>query len=138
MSNLDDFKQVLNPSAFTADSLEGVFVILLVIFAIYTIGRKMIKATMYCVMLLIFIQILYGLSLTSFNDVIPISSVIKYDAIAAVAQIFAGTFISDWLLNLSAFIMWLTYNLGNTIAGATKAIMNWFSENVIPMFEKMR
>jgi hypothetical protein len=136
MPYLDEFKQVLNPNIFTIDSLEGVFVICLVIFAIYAIGRRMIKATTYCLMLLIFIQILYGLSLTAFNDVIPISNIIKYDVIAAVAQIFAGTFISDWLLYISAFIMWLTSHLGNAIAGTTKAIIEWFAENVLPMLDK--
>lgn len=136
MPNLENFKQTINPSAFSIDSIEGIFVLFLIIFTVYAIGKRITKATMYCVMLLIFIQILYGLSLTSFNDVIPISNVIKYDVIASVAQLFAGTFISDWLLYISAFIMWLTSNLGNAIAGATKAIIEWFSNNVIPLIDK--
>lgn len=115
MPSLEDFKQTVNPNALSIDSLEGIIVICLIIFAIYAIGKRMLKAVCWCMGALILIELLYGLSLTGFNDIIPISNIIKYDLMVSVAQVFSGTVICDWLLSLSAWIHMITYKAGEVL-----------------------
>lgn len=134
--SVEDFKQVLNPNAFTLDSAEGIIVLGLVIFMIYAIGKRLINATMWCVGGLVLLQCFYALSLTAVNNIIPISNVIHYDVMTSVAQVFAGTFISDWLVSASAWINFIFYKAGDKIAYGLQYIIDWFNTYVIPSIPK--
>lgn len=134
--SFEDFKQTLNPNAFTIDSAEGVIVICLIIFIAYAIGKRLINATLWCIGGLTLLQIAYALSLTAVNNIIPISNVIHYDVMTSVAQVFAGTFISDWLVNASAWINFIFYKIGDRLAAWLQYIIDWFHTFVEPSIPK--
>lgn len=125
MYSIEDLKQVLNPNAFTFDSVEGIVVISLIIFAIFAIGRRMIQAFFWCLGALILLEVLYSLSLTSLNDTIPISKVIKYDVVSSIAQLFPGTKLADWILTGSAWLRAAVLNTFNTLSNLFSKAFHW-------------
>ena len=125
MYSIEDLKQVLNPNAFTFDSVEGIVVISLIIFAIFAIGRRMIQAFFWCLGALILLEVLYSLSLTSLNDTIPISKVIKYDVVSSIAQLFPGTKLADWILTGSAWLRAAVLNTFNTLSNMFSKAFHW-------------
>ena len=115
--SVDDFKQVIDPSPFTLNSIEGLLVIALIIFLVYAIGKRIIKMICTSAALLVFIEMLYGLSLTAFNNVVHISSVVKYSLMVSIAQLFPGTFISDGLITASAYILMWMHRVVEVLSG---------------------
>ena len=70
---------VLNGSAFTTDSVEGWLCIILSLFLIYNITKKLGDFVGWCIGGIILIQVFYWLSFTGLNDLIPLSNIFKYD-----------------------------------------------------------
>lgn len=95
---------MLNPSAFTLDSAEGVVVTVLAVVIVYRITKNLGSFIGWCVGALFLIQLGYVLGFTVLDNYIPFSSIFKFDVITATAQLFAGTPVCDGLLYVSAFI----------------------------------
>ena len=100
----EDFESLLNPSAFTLDSVEGWIIILLCLFLIYEISQKAVRFAGWLVGAIMMFQICHWLSYTGLNNIIPFGSFFKYDILTAVAQCFVGTKICDFLLYVNSFI----------------------------------
>lgn len=86
------------------ESLQGIIVILLLIWLITAFIRHAFRAVAWGFGLLVLMQIGYILSLTSLNDAIPFSTIFKYDVISAVANLFPGTIVQEFLLKVAAFL----------------------------------
>lgn len=115
ITELKEFLEgLLNPSVFTVDSLEGVLVILIVIFLVYRLTRHLGDFVGWLIGALFMIQLCYLLGMTAVNDYIPFANFFKYDVITAVAQVFEGTFVCDALLYVSAFMRYIA----KVVAGA--------------------
>ena len=98
----DELLGLLNPSAFTTDSLEGWLVILIVVYIAYRIFREGAKLLNWLIYAILFVQVCYFLGKTSLNSVIPFASYFKYDVLTSVAQCFVGTKLCDIILFLSS------------------------------------
>lgn len=101
----DGLSNVLNPSAFTVDSIEGWLIIVVGLILIRGFWQKATRAIWWSVGALFFVQAMYSLSLTGFNDIIPLSYVFKYDIMTALAQCFVGTKICDGMLYFNSAII---------------------------------
>ena len=86
------------------DSVQGIIIILLLIWLVTAVIRHAFKAVAWCFFLIVLIQIGYILGTTSLNDVIPFSEIFKYDVISAVAHLFPDTSVQTALLKVSPFL----------------------------------
>lgn len=94
----------LNPSAFSLNSIPGIIFIILLITLVYCIYKKATKAISWLAGGLLVYEALYCLSLTGFNDLVPLSVIFKYDVLTAIAQLFVGTPICTGLLYVVSFL----------------------------------
>lgn len=97
------------------DSVQGIIIILLLIWLVTAVIRHAFKAIAWCFFLIVLIQIGYILGTTSLNDVIPFSEIFKYDVISAVANLFPDTFVQTALLKVSAFLRQIFTDFAATI-----------------------
>ena len=97
-------ENLLNPSALTLDSVEGVLVLILILFMLHSFSEKMFKVASWCFAGILIIQIGYYLSFTGLNEYIPFSSIFKYDIMTSLAQLCVGTKLSDIILYASAVL----------------------------------
>lgn len=96
----------LNPSIFTLDSMEGVIVTALAIIILYRITKNLTDFIGWCIGALILIQVGHVLGFTVLNAYFPFRDIFKFDVIAALAQLFAGTAIADALLYFDAMLQY--------------------------------
>lgn len=108
-------ENTLNQSPFSVNSIEGVLVLLLIAFMIYNIINKSFKFVKFSVGLLLIIEIGYCLSLTGFNNIIPLNEIFKYDVLTSLAQLCVGTKLSDILLKIDASFIVFFQQLWNLI-----------------------
>ena len=101
----DEFCGVLNPSAFTSDSIEGWVIMIVGLILIRSFWEKSIKAAWWCIGMIFMAQVFYALSLTGFNDIIPLGKVFKYDVMTSLAQCFVGTKLCDIILWFDSVII---------------------------------
>lgn len=97
------------------DSVQGIIIILLLIWLVTAVIRHAFKAVAWCFFLIVLIQIGYILGTTSLNDVIPFSEIFKYDVISAVANLFPDTFVQTALLKVSAFLRQIFTDFAATV-----------------------
>ena len=97
------------------DSVQGIIIILLLIWLVTAVIRHAFKAVAWCFFLIVLIQIGYILGTTSLNDVIPFSTLFKYDVISAVANLFPDTFVQTALLKVSAFLRQIFTDFAATV-----------------------
>ena len=96
----------LNPSIFTLDSMEGVVVTVLAVVIIYRVTKNLAGFVGWCIGALVLIQFGHILGFTVLNDLFPFRDIFKYDVIASLAQLFAGTKGADALLYLDAMLQY--------------------------------
>lgn len=101
----DEFFGALNPSAFTSNSIEGWFIMIVGLILLRSFWQKSIKAAWWCIGMIFMVQVFYALSLTGFNDIIPIGKVFKYDVMTSLAQCFVGTKVCDVILWFDSVII---------------------------------
>lgn len=111
----DELMNMLNPSAFTTDSIEGLLLIGLIVYMIYHMTKKTKRIIKFCLEVMLVLQIGYWLSLTSLNNLIDLKSIFKYDIITAIAQVFVGTKICDMLIDLNAIIKTIFIEIGTVL-----------------------
>ena len=97
------------------DSVQGIIIILLLIWLVTAVIRHAFKAVAWCFFLIVLIQIGYILGTTNLNDVIPFSEIFKYDVISAVANLFPDTFVHTALLKVSAFLRQIFTDFAATV-----------------------
>lgn len=111
----DELMNMLNPSAFTTDSIEGLLLIGLIVYMIYHMTKRTKRIIKFCLEVMLALQIGYWLSLTSLNNLIDLKSIFKYDIITAIAQVFVGTKICDMLIDLNAIIKTIFIEIGTVL-----------------------
>ena len=97
------------------DSVQGIIIILLLIWLVTAVIRHAFKAVAWCFFLIVLIQIGYILGTTSLNVVIPFGEIFKYDVISAVANLFPDTFVQTALLKVSAFLRQIFTDFAATV-----------------------
>ena len=103
-NTFNDLFSSINNTPFSWNSIEGIVVIILGLCCVHAIWNRATKAVIWAGGMIFMCQLLYVLSLTGLNDVIPLSSVFKYDVFASIAQCFAGTKVCDALLWFDSFL----------------------------------
>lgn len=96
--------------------LEGIIVLLLLIWIVTSFFRKAFHAVWWALMLIVLLQIGYILGQTELNNAIPFASVFKYDVIAAVAQVFPGTPVETFLMKISEFLSQIFRDFAATVS----------------------
>ena len=117
ISMKNDLMGLINPSAFTSDSVEGVIIILLFLFLVYEVSHKAIHFAGWLCGLIFMFQVGHWLSFTGLNRMIPLNTIFKYDVLTAIAQCFVGTKVCDGLLYANAFIRTVCSQMYNLLSG---------------------
>ena len=109
--------QLLNEHPISTDSIEGWVLIFLIAFIAWGLYRKALKFVGWSCSVILLIQIGYFLGSTNLNNIIPLSSVFKYDVLTAIAQTCVGTPACDILLQINAAIRYICVNTWDTLRG---------------------
>ena len=100
----DRLFESLNPSIFSLNSIPGIIVLILIITIIYCIAKKATQALNWILKFILLYECFFCLSLTGFNDLVPLSKVFRFDICTSLAQLFVGTPICDGFLYVASFI----------------------------------
>jgi hypothetical protein len=117
---------IINPSAISMDSFEGIIIMLLFLCCIYSLWQKASKAVAWCICGIVFFQCCYLLSFTGFDDIIPFSNFFKYDIFTSIAQCFAGTKVCDFLLWFDSFLIVSFRSMWDLLGGFFQSLYNIF------------
>lgn len=108
---------LLNSEMFSTDSIEGWICILLLGFIVWNLGRKAMKFVGWSVSVIFLFQVMHWLSLTSLNDIVPLSTYFKYDVMTSIAQCFVGTRACDLILTANGWIKAITMQTWEFLSG---------------------
>lgn len=114
--DLSSYTEILNPTTWQAANLESFIVMFLILAICYKTFHKAYKFAGWCLGLLLLVQICYTLGQSSLNNIIPFSSIFKYDVGVSFANFFAGTKIAEWILWIHDLMHNGIMMLGNYIA----------------------
>ena len=112
----------LNPSIFTLDSAEGVVVTVLAVLIVYRLTKNLAGFVGWCVGALVLIQFGYVFGFTVLNDFFPFRDIFKYDLLASLAQLFAGTPVASGVLYFDAMLQYGAKTVSEVLAAAFPAI----------------
>ena len=112
----------LNPSIFTLDSAEGVVVTVLAVLIVYRLTKNLAGFVGWCVGALVLIQFGYVFGFTVLNDFFPFRDIFKYDLLASLAQLFAGTPVASGGLYFDAMLQYGAKTVSEVLAAAFPAI----------------
>lgn len=101
----DKLSKTLDDTVTSVNSIEGVIVLLLIAFIIYSVVEKSFQFLKFSVGVLLIIEIGYVLSITGFNGLLPFNRVFKYDVLTSLAQLCVGTKVSNVLLTIDAWFI---------------------------------
>lgn len=124
----DELSNMLNSSAFTVDSIEGWLIIIVGLILIRGLWCKATRAIWWSIGVIFFFQAMYCLSLTGFDDIIPLSYVFKYDVMTSLAQCFVGTKLCDVILYFNSIIIATMNGLWDTCGDIFRAIVDNFKK----------
>lgn len=116
--DITDARDMMNPSVWSSQSIEGIIVMVLIIFVIYKLFHRAYRFVWWCVGLIIFIQCMYILGISPVNNYIPLHSIFPYDILSSIAQLFVGTKAGDILL-------WVNELLNKSVGVAGMAFLNF-------------
>lgn len=91
---------------------EGLLVILLVVFIVYSVSKKMLRFASFALGVLMVMQLGYMFSLTDINNYIPLSSVFKYDIVSSAVHFLGNNVVTNKLVE---FFKWLQQAINNGI-----------------------
>lgn len=100
----DQLASSLNSTVFSLNSIPGIIALILIITIIYGIYRRATRAVSWTLGIIVLYEAFFCLSLTGFNNLIPLSTIFKYDICTSLAQLFVGTPISDGFLYVASFL----------------------------------
>lgn len=116
--NIDSYQDVMNPTVWSSQSIEGIIVLLLLLVLVYKLFNKAYRFAWWCVGLIVFIQCMYLLGGTAINNYIPLRTICPYDVLQSIAQLFVGTGFADALL-------WVDELLTRTVGIAGEAFLKF-------------
>ena len=97
-------ESTLNSHNISMDSIEGIIIIFALAFIAWGIYKQAMKWVKWSLAVILFCEFMYWLGQTSFNNLIPVGEVFRYDILTAIAQVFVGTKVCEALLWIDAFI----------------------------------
>lgn len=104
----------LNCGLFSTDSIEGWICIFLLGFFVWNLGRKAFKFVSWSLSIIILWQVAYWLSMTGFNNFIPIGNLVRFDLVAELTSHLEPSSrlfeIATGLNNYVEDIIMMTYN----------------------------
>lgn len=86
-------------------SSQGLIVLALIIFCVWCVFRRRLQWLRFVLIAIVGIEVLYIIGQTSFNDIVPLRHIFKYDVFAAIGQLFPDTWFGE---SLTKFGTWLS------------------------------
>ena len=86
-------------------SSQGLIVLALIIFCVWCVFRRRLRWFRFVLIAIVGIEVLYIIGQTSFNDIVPLHHIFKYDVFAAIGQLFPDTWFGE---SLTKFGTWLS------------------------------
>lgn len=117
----DTLSSVLNSEWFSSDSVNGFIIIILMLCVVHAVWKRSVSSVIWASGMILFFQIMYILSLTGLNNIIPIGNIFKYDVLTSIAQCFVGTFVCDFLLWLDSFLTAVIFHAWDFLSGIIPA-----------------
>lgn len=100
----EKFQEFLNCGLFTTDSLEGWLCIFILGYFLWKLLQRAADFVHWSIGMILLIQIGYYLSLTSLNDIIPLSMIFQMDVLGSIASLIKNQTIHDALIWLNEHI----------------------------------
>ena len=114
--DISKYDDILNPSVWSTASLEGIIIMILIVFIIYKLFHRAYKFAWWCIGAIFMIEILYLLGLSDVNNYIPLHDIFKYDIGTSIAQLFVGTKISSGILYVNEMLNYSIIHAANFFA----------------------
>ena len=108
---------------FNVGTIEGILVLILVIFILKESSKKVVNMVWGIVGLVFAFQFLYILGQTSFNNIVPVGNFFKYDALGALAQLIPWQPAKDFLMTCSNFLTTFIMSAANMLVWAWQETM---------------
>ena len=121
---IGSYQDVMNPSVWSSQSLEGIIVLVLILFIVYKLFHHAYKFAWWCIGLIFFIEIMYILGLTAINDTIPLHSIFPHSILNSIAQLCVGTKFSYCLYYIDTM---LTYSVAKAGELAWRLLVSMWS-----------
>lgn len=118
---------MLNSHAISPDSFEGIVIIFAICFIAWGIYKKASDFVKWSCAVILFCQVMYWLGQTSFNNLVPVAYVFRYDILTAIAQCFVGTKACDVILWIDAFIRSVSIVVWDAVTPFLGIIGDFFS-----------
>ena len=122
-----DLDAILSSHAISPDSIEGIIIIFALAFIAWGIYKKASEFVGWSLAVILLCQVMYWLGQTSFNNLVPVAYVFKYDILAAIAQCFVGTKACDAILYIDAFIRSVSIVVWNTVTPVVGVLGHYFT-----------
>lgn len=111
----ESLQELLNSHPISTDSIEGWILIFLIAFIAWNLYKKALHFVGWSCAVILLIQVGYFLSFTQLNNIIPLSSIFKFDILTAIAQTCVGTPLCSILLSINATIQYICVQTWDTI-----------------------
>ena len=115
----------------SVQSFEGLLVILLLAFIVYSVSKKMLKFAAFAISLLLIMQIGYMFSLTNLNHYIPFSMIFQYDIVTSAVHFLGNNIITDVLLQITTWFQEALINGINTLLPHAIDTLEYIEPNTI-------
>ena len=124
-------KSTLNPSAWTTDSLYGIIILVLIVWFVIRLIRGVTRSIGSILSILGLIFILEVGHILAFNSTVGmeypvLKDIFKYDVLTAIAQLFVGTKVCDFLLSAQAWLIQVVDKVAWFINGILTQGINLF------------
>lgn len=125
--DVEVLREGLNPKILSVDSIQGLVFLLLLAYIIYLCVRRAFHFARWCVGLIFIFQLGHILAGTELSTYLPFLPVLfRYDVLTSLAQLCVGTWLSDGLL-------WINAYLTNTFTTAFEYVIRW-AKMILPNF----
>ena len=121
-------KSTLNPSAWTTDSLYGIIILVLIVWFVIRLIRGVTRSIGSILGLIFILEVGHILA---FNSTVGmeypvLKEIFKYDVLTAIAQLFVGTKVCDFLLSAQAWLIQVVDKVAWFINGILTQGINLF------------
>ena len=100
----NELSALLDPSSFTTDTAEGCVLILTTLILGHFLWERAVAALHWAAAGTVFYQSMYGLSLTSFNELLPVKQIFNIDIMHRLAETIEGTKSAEVIAWTGSFI----------------------------------
>lgn len=123
----DGLSQMLNSDVFTVNSLYGVVILAVIVFLIIRFLHNLSKCFGFIVRFLLFWTVMHIFAFeTPIGSTFPVlQTVFKLDVLTAVAQLFVGTPVADFLLWVQAYLVAVIGGAFRVIWSAVLICFDW-------------